>query len=291
MLHSRFQESSGQNAFAGDTAPSPGGDGCSLNRSPLPPGQRFRGLALQKLLEWGMAKRPSIKAQTAPSSFLRFPASQGSPDAKPKTWLNQRELGRVFGLNGSQMGQALTAAGWRTAEGSPSPECLEAGQAKSVVRTVYDRVSDGPSRPVIDHRWHAQKAVSGLEAITELKALGPQEVFARALADQIVTGMKPLMRAAARARQQGQSYGWKQELEKAVWLSDRLKLNLEKVSHDELPSFMGTLRTLLVARGIKSAPLEALLQVAGHLHGLRAHDLNVSLVQASEPARKPRPRF
>ncbi len=248
-------------------------------------------LATHTLVEWGMAKRPSIKTKPAPSSFLRFPASQGSPDAKPKTWLNQRELGRVFGLNGSQMGKALKAAGWRTAEGSPSPECLQAGQAKSVARTVYDRVAEGPSRPVIDHRWHAQKAVSGLEAITELKALGPQDVFARALADQIVTGMKPLMRAAARARQEGQSYDWKQELARAVWLSDRLKLNLEKVSHDQLPSFLGTLRTLLVARGIQPAPLEALLQVAGHLHGLRAHDLSVSLAQAPEPARKPRTRF
>ena len=76
-----------------------------------------------------------------------------------------------------------------------------------------------------------------------------------------------------------------------MWLSDRLKLNLEKVSHDQLPSFLGTLRTLLVARGIQPAPLEALLQVAGHLHGLRAHDLSVSLAQAPEPARKPRTRF
>ena len=204
-----------------------------------------------------MAKRPSIKAKPAPSSFLRFPASQGSPDAKPKTWLNQRELGRVFGLNGGQMGKALTAAGWRTAEGSPSPECLADGRAKSVPRTTYDRVNDGPSQQVIDHRWHAQKAVAGLEAVTGLKALSAQDVFARALADHVVTGIKPLVRAAARAKKEGQGYDWPDQLEKATWLSDRLKSNLDKVTSEHLPDFLNTLRALLVARGIQPVPLEA----------------------------------
>lgn len=268
-----------------------GFDGSSLTGSPLPPGRCFSARPGLKVLSWSMASKTFHKAAPAPSRFTQFPAAQGSPDAKPKTWLNQRELGRVFGLNGAQMGQALAQAGWRTADGSPSPDCLADGRAKSVPRTTYYRVNDGPSQQVIDHRWHAQKAVAGLEAVTGLKALSAQDVFARALADHVVTGIKPLARAAAQAKKEGQRYDWPDQLEKATWLSERLKNNLDKVAFEQLPDFLNTLRTLLVDRGVKPAPLEALLQVAGHLHGLRAHDLNAALAEPEEPRPRMRSRL
>ena len=208
----------------------------------------------------------------------RFPPIQASPGSKPAKWVNQRELGRLFGISGAQMGQHLMGLGWKT-KNAPTAEVLEQGLAKPIVRSKYE-AGRVVGKETTGYRWYVPTAVPLLEK-SGLAPLSEQDVFAHALADLVSKGVKS-------ARQRG--LGMAEELRNWTWFTDRVEQNLALLSPQAVPGFLVSLAQQLEARGISQPHVELFLEVIGRLAQVRAEKLEAAL--PSEPlAPRARSRF
>lgn len=234
-----------------------------------------------------MAAHP--KSPPSPVSASSLPKTQGSPADKPATWINQRELGRLFGLNVAQMGKLLTDLGWRD-NSAPSEQCLANGLAKEVGRLVYRHREEASLPPIVSYRWHRQKATEAITQACGLEPLSEREVFARAIADQLVTGFKPLLKQARRAARAGAVFDWAETMRSRDWFTQRLEQNLKSLPEHEVPEFLGNLHGLLRGRGVTPEGIDALFDRVGFLQVLRAHQLEQRL-EPADPTPRNRPRL
>lgn len=199
----------------------------------------------------------------------RFPPIQAQPGSKPATWVNQRELGRLFGISGAQMGQHLMGLGWKT-KNAPTPDVLGRGLAKPVMRSKYES-GEVAGKETTGYRWHAPTAVPLLKE-SGLVPLPEQDVFVHSLADLVSKGVKS-------ARQRG--LGLADELRNWTWFTDRVEGNLALLSSEAVPAFLVSLAQQLEARGISQPHVELFLEVIGRLAQVRAEKLETVLT--SEP--------
>lgn len=234
-----------------------------------------------------MAAHP--KPPPSPVSASSLPKTQGSPADKPATWINQRELGRLFGLNVAQMGKLLTDLGWRN-KSAPSEQCLASGLAKEVSRLAYRHRDEASMPPLVSYRWHRQKATEAITQACGLEPLSEREVFARAIADQLVTGFKPMLKQARRAARAGAAFDWGDTLRSRDWFTQRLERDIKSLPEQEIPDFLVILNGMLVDRGVPQNGINALLDKVGFLQLLRAHLLDQRL-DAAGPTPKNRPRL
>ena len=202
-----------------------------------------------------------------------FPAVQGMPGTPNSVWLNQRQLGRHFGLNSVQMGRELTQLRWKDPSGAPSEACLAAGQAKKVVKTSYVRYSEGETlaRPNVEARWHATLAVQGLKALG-LVSVSQEKLLAHAVTDVLATAIKTTVLRNKNGRNKG-GLSIEEQLVKANWVSGRLAATLERVPKAMLPEVLLAVQQGLVERKFKPEHIRAVFQGSGFLPHLRTEEL------------------
>ena len=214
----------------------------------------------------------------------RFPPCHAQPGAKPKEWLNQRELGRVFGLTGAEMGRRLTELGWRDKERGPAAACLDDGRARTVAKG-YARQSRA-SAPIA-HQWHMARCEPGLKA-SGLEALDAESVFVQVVADQALVALKFLGAPIRGKRTNGMSRTWPETLQASSWWVERLNNHLAHLPEQRRIPFALALKAALERKGVASTDVEQLLAVAGHLPAIRAHTLGAACALAVPGGTRPR---
>lgn len=202
-----------------------------------------------------------------------FPAVQGLPGKPTSVWLNQRQLGRHFGLNGVQMGKELTQLRWKDPSGAPSGACLAAGQAKKVSKTSYVRYSGGETvaRPSVEARWHATLAVQGLKALG-LTPVNQEKLLAHAVTDVLATAIKTTVLRNKSGHIKG-GLSVEEQLIQAKWVSGRMAAILEQVPPTMLPEVLLSVQQGLVERKFKPEHIRAVFQGSGFLPHLRTEEL------------------
>ena len=201
-----------------------------------------------------------------------FPILQAEPGARPATWLNLRELGRVFDLTGPQMGKKLKDLGWMGDDKIPSPSCLATPCVKVVKKPVYGPRGDLKPSDFHAYRWHRVHAVRALQALG-LRALSEEEVFVRAVADRAATSLKEALRRVEYERKKGNEEGLSWVLSDSEWLVERLKQNIALIPAERHLPFVIAVRDQLLFKKFKLQELNLLLIAAGELPSIRSHEL------------------
>lgn len=214
----------------------------------------------------------AYKTPTTPCP-TSFPALQGMPGDSTSVWLNQRQLGRHFGLNGNQMGRELTQLRWKDPSGAPSAACLAAGQAKKVVKTSYVRYSGGETlaRPNVEARWHAKLAVEGLKALG-LSAVSQEKLLAHSVTDVMATAIKTTVLRNKNGGNQG-GLSIEDQLIQAKWVSGRLADTLERVPPAMLGEVLLAVQQGLVERKFKPEHIRSVFRGSGFLPHLKTEEL------------------
>lgn len=211
--------------------------------------------------------------------LVRFPPLQAQPGKKQSKWVNQRELGRLFGLKGAEMGKCLAQLGWRDDRGRPARHLLDQGVAKAIWRSRYE-AGKVVEKVVTGYRWNTDLAVPLLKQYG-LEVQSSQDVFVHALTDLVA---RSLRHTSTRKMDLAQA------LENWPWFTERVEENLKLVPEDQLPGFLGKLHDQLVDRKVPTQTVEVFLEAIGQLAALRAQQLESSLPCQASPARA-RPRM
>lgn len=231
-----------------------------------------------------------------PPRITQFPPIQGQLDRPPAKWVNQRELGRLFGLSSTVVKAHLEAMGWRIPGAGVSDTALSKGIAKPIFRYGYQRQNQEPEKVVSGYRWNVEKAVPALAA-RGLTPLSRLDTLAHSLADIMVRDLRSVVdKLQKKTGKSAKDIGKEEALEEMKrwqWSFDRVQANLSLVSESNLPSLLAGINKLLLQKKVHPPHAEALLETVGYLHSLREWEMDQALEEAPErfSGHRPAQRF
>lgn len=230
-----------------------------------------------------------------PPRITQFPPIQSQLDRPPNKWVNQKELGRLFGLSSGSIRNHLEALGLRTPKEAASAQAIESGLAKPIMRTQYG-IPGGRGQVISGYRWNAEK-IAPVLATRGLAPLSQVDTLIHSLADIIAREMRSVLAdAQGRTGKSTENLEEKEileELGKSQWTTDRARANLQLVPESALPSFLLRLKEVLVEKKVQEDHVDVFLEAVGYLHSLRECEMDQALEEAPErfSGHRPAQRF
>jgi hypothetical protein len=209
-----------------------------------------------------VANASTYKIQAPPVKHALPAKTQGTPGCKPKKWVTQRELGRMFGLNLPKMGKKLFEMGWRNEKGIPHENIIESGLAR-MVPVPLAKYAQVPS-----YRWHANKVAAHALAYG-LVARSQEEIYIHAVIDKVATQFRRSfseMKRTGRTRQSLEQEGdWEDPVNNYLVLGiiGEVKSHLDIANHNDAGVLVDGLIEGLRTKKISDALLNQMLARCG----------------------------